>query len=207
MSSKRPRCPRCARPLRTCLCQFAIPIANRVELCIVQHPSETNNAKNTAGLLLLSLQHCQRLIGETFDQALLQHQLHAQGKQPLLLYPPTPEEKTLGLYSPAPLPELGVIAPEKLRLVVLDGTWKKSRKLLYLNPVLQQLPRLCLDQVPASIYKIRKADSENQLSTLEASCYALEQLEPNSSYQPLLEAFRHFIDQFASYIPSHSPDH
>ena len=34
--------------------------------------------------------------------------------------------------------------PSRLRLIVLDGTWRKSRKMLYRNPLLQQLPRLSL---------------------------------------------------------------
>jgi len=143
-------------------------------------------------------------IGENFSTEELQQRLYANAKQPLLLYPNTPEGKSLGLLIPAPLPELKQLLPEQLRLVVIDATWRKSRKMLYINQALQQLPRFALIKPPTTIYKIRKADSENQLSTLEASCYALQQLEPGSDYQPLLQAFRQFIDQFASYLPTSS---
>jgi DTW domain-containing protein YfiP len=153
----------------------------------------------------LSTQNSQLWIGEHFNAEELQHRLYANAKQPLLLYPDTPDEKSLGLLTPAPLPERAQLLPEQLRLVVIDATWRKSRKMLYINQALQQLPRFALINPPATIYKIRKADSENQLSTLEASCYALQQLEPDCDYQPLLQSFRQFIDQFASYLPSSSP--
>jgi DTW domain-containing protein YfiP len=180
------------------------PLHNQVELLILQHPTEARNAKNTAKLLSLSTQNSQIWIGESFGTEELQHRLYANAKQPLLLYPDTPEEKSLGLLTPAPLPEFKQFLPEQLRLVVIDATWRKSRKMLYINQALQQLPRFALINPPTTIYKIRKADSENQLSTLEASCYALQQLEPGCDYQPLLQAFRQFIDQFASYLPSSS---
>jgi DTW domain-containing protein YfiP len=84
---------------------------------------------------------------------------------------------------------------------VLDGTWRKSRKMLYLNPLLQQLPRLPLRNTPPSHYLIRKAHAPDQLSTLEASCYALMQLENDRArYHPLIAAFDGFVAQQLSYI-------
>ena len=75
--------------------------------------------------------------------------------------------------------------PSRLRLIVLDGTWRKSRKMLYRNPLLQQLPRLSLQRMPASHYLIRKAHRPDQLSTLEATCAALAQLEGTlNSFSP-----------------------
>ena len=53
--------------------------------------------------------------------------------------------------------------------------------MLHLNPLLQQLPRLALSDMPASNYKIRKAHRPDQLSTLEATCAALVQLEKQSA--------------------------
>lgn len=203
MNDKRIICHICSRPVKTCLCNLVRQIvANRVELLILQHPTETSNAKNTAKLLSLSTQNSHIWISENYDKHELNQRLYAGNKQPLLLYPHTPDEKSLGLISPAPVPELTQFLPEQLRLVVIDATWRKSRKMLYINQALQQLPRFALINPPTTIYKIRKADSENQLSTLEASCYALQQLDSSNDYQPVLDTFRHFVAQFASYIPT-----
>ncbi len=206
MSQKRPLCSRCRRPLKTCICALAVNIDNPVELVIVQHPDEVNNAKNSAQLLALSTKNSHILVGEAFDQALLQQMCFSDDKLPLLLYPDTPEEKSLGLATPAAPPDITQLAPSQIRLIVLDATWRKSRKLLYLNPLLQQLPRLALQNPPPSIYRIRKAHSDFQLSTLEASCYALQQLDPNTHYQPLLSAFSRFVEQVAQYLPHLATD-
>ncbi len=84
--------------------------------------------------------------------------------------------------------------------MVLDATWRKSRKMLHQNPALQRLPRLALDEVPQSRYAIRKAHAPGQLSTLEATCAALAQLEGDTTrWQPLLEAFDGFVAQQQAY--------
>lgn len=203
MNTQRSLCVRCSRPLVTCLCRLAQPVPSATELLILQHPLEADNAKNTAKLLTLCLENSQIWMGENFDSDALYHRLYADSKQPLLLYPETPEEKSLGLLESPPTPCLTGFRPENLRLIVIDATWRKSRKMLYINQELQRLPRLALINPPTTIYKIRKADSKNQLSTLEASCYALQQLEPDNNFQPLLSAFRQFVDQFAGYLPAH----
>jgi DTW domain-containing protein YfiP len=90
--------------------------------------------------------------------------------------------------------------PDAVRLVVLDATWRKSRKMLYQNPALQALPRLALRDMPASIYRIRKAHAPDQLSTLEAATYALMQLHGDAvRFQPLLDAFDGFVSQQAAF--------
>ena len=89
-----------------------------------------------------------------------------------------------------------------MRLVVLDGTWRKSRKMLHLNPLLQQLPRLALAQLPASRYRIRKARQLHQLSTLEACCAALAQLQNDAEpFEPLLAAFDGWVAQLLQARP------
>jgi DTW domain-containing protein YfiP len=55
---------------------------------------------------------------------------------------------------------------------------------------------LVLEDVPESLYAIRKAHRPGQLSSLEATCAALAQLQGNvAAYQPLLQAFRGFVAQ------------
>lgn len=201
-TTKRPVCNTCNRPVRNCICALVSPIANRVEILILQHPAETANAKNTAGLLQLSLKNSQLKIGEQFDAKDLDNWLFAGQKQPLLLYPEIPEYQALGLTAPQPLPTQNPATPHQLRLVIIDATWRKSRKMIYLNRVLQSLPRVMLAETPASLYKIRKAHSENQLSTLEASCYALQQLEHQQvDYAPLLTAMSLFVAQQSAFVP------
>ena len=200
--AKRIVCAQCLRPLSACICRWISRTAHAVEVVVLQHPLEEHSAKGSARLLHLSLPRSRRVIGEAFAE----RELHALLRDPfepnaaaandekrtILLYPQTTEDT-----SPPPIltPEM-LRDPSRLRLIVLDGTWRKSRKMLHLNPLLQHLPRLTLHDAPASRYWIRKAHRSDQLSTLEATCIALTQLEGNPErFQPLLNAFDGFIAQ------------
>jgi len=184
---RRPMCATCLRPAATCICRWAAPVTGKVQVLILQHPAEVANAKGSARLLHLCLPGSRIAVGEQFDEAALRELLGANGRQPVLLYPDTPGERT---------PSNGSLAPEQVQLVVLDATWRKSRKMLYLNPSLQALPRLPLRDTPPSHYLIRKAHAPDQLSTLEAACHALAQLEGDAQrYQPVIAAFDGFVAQ------------
>ncbi len=162
---------------------------------------EVAQAKGTARLLHLCVSGSTLLTGEQFDATALETALHGDGRTALLLYPATPDGPSLGLATPPTLDVATLAHPARLRLVVIDGTWRKSRKMLYLNPALQRLPRLALHDVGASGYLIRKAHLPDQLSTFEASCHALAQLEGESALcAPLLRAFDGFVAQQGAYV-------
>jgi DTW domain-containing protein len=209
---QRPTCATCLRPQSTCICQWITPVAHTVEVVILQHPLEVGQAKGSARLLHLSLPHSRIVTGEVFAGPKLEALLSAPfepvaaapgPKRAILLYPDTPEEKALKVAAPPLLAPEWLYEPAQLRLIVLDGTWRKSRKMLYLNPLLQQLPRLPLRDMPPSHYRIRKAQRPDQLSTLEATCAALMQLEGDAAkYQPLLAAFDGFVAQQLAYRAS-----
>lgn len=194
---RRSVCAHCARPAAACICRWIRPVASDVRLLILQHPLEVSNAKGSARLLHLSVPNSTLVAGEVFDQAQLSVLLAAEGRHPVLLYPDTPGDRSLGMPAPPPLPPERLRAPGKLLLVVLDGTWRKSRKMLYLNPLLHALPRLPLSDMPPSRYRIRKAHAPDQLSTLEASCHALGEIEgDHDKFLPLSRAFDDLIDTF-----------
>ena len=191
---RRPMCATCLRPAATCICHLAAPVRSETEVLLLQHPLEVANAKGSARLLHLCLPASRIEVGEQFDPAALAGWLGQGGRQPVLLYPDTPGDRSLGIVPPPPyVPGQPAGA---LQLVVLDATWRKSRKMLYLNPLLQALPRLPLRDTPPSHYLIRKAHAPDQLSTLEATCYALAQLEQAPHrYDGVIAAFDAFVAQ------------
>jgi len=195
-AARRPVCPHCLRAQSACICRWIAPVGARAALLVLQHPLEVGNAKNSARLLHLSVAGSVLAVGETFEADALERLLHEDGRTPVLLYPDTPDDQNL----PAP-PLFTPLAPDAVRLVVLDATWRKSRKMLYLNPALQRLPRLALRDMAPSNYRIRKAHAPHQLSSLEAAAHALGQLEGEGGrYQPLLDAFNGFVAQQAAYV-------
>jgi len=206
--NKRPLCESCLRPEKTCICKFIRPVENRLSLIILQHPQEVYEAKNSARLLHLCLKNSRIHIGEDFGEVFFR-ELESPIYYDVLLYPESPDDAAINTHGTlkTTLNDLAVDdnlhnAPS-VRLWVLDATWRKSRKMMYVNPALQAMPRLSLQDCPPSIYKIRKAHSENQLSTLEASCYALQKLEHGAvNYSPILEAFAAFVAQRQAFLPS-----
>lgn len=197
----RPACPDCLRPERACLCACVRRVPSQVQLLVLQHPQEAGHAKNTARLLHLCVAGSRLEVGETWDTRTLQVLLHAPwAGQPadvpvrtLLLYPDTVADPQLPLVPPPALPPHWLLQPDWLRLVVLDGTWRKSRKMLYLNPGLQQLPRWTFQGAPKGRYAIRKAQAPGQLSSFEAAALALAQLQDwgadSAPWQQLMQSF------------------
>ena len=193
--ARRSVCSQCLRAQSACICAWVVALQPLVQVVILQHPLEERQTKGSARLLHLCLAGSTLHVGEQFDQAQLQSLLYAPDCHTVLLYPgATQSANDLGQMGPA------CIAPQRIRLIVLDGTWRKSRKMLHCNPLLQPLPRLSLQGLPPSHYRVRKAHRADQLSTLEAVAYALAQLEQDEAkYAPLLAAFDGFIDQLAQH--------
>jgi DTW domain-containing protein len=192
----RPSCAKCLRPQRTCICHLISSVETDIEVLILQHPLEVNETKGTASLLHLSLPNSSILVGEVFDEKLLTSELF-HSKNSILLYPTTPEDHSLGIAAPPELEPALLSHLKNIRLIIIDGTWRKSRKILCKNPYLQQLPRLVLQDLPVSGYSIRKARKPHQLSTLEATCAALAQLENQingntAKFEPITQSFQAF---------------
>lgn len=176
----RARCPRCERPLSHCLCALIPRLDNRTRVLLLQHPSEVGHALNTARLAALGLANAELMVGEDFSD------LDLSAWDAWLLFP---GESALALA------ELAARPVDKPRLLVVpDGTWRKARKLLHLNPNLAALPRVVLPEGLTSRYRLRKAPAEGALSTVEAVVQALDALDAPHSHVDLLRPFDALIE-------------
>lgn len=90
---------------------------------------------------------------------------------------------------------------EKEQLLVLDGTWRKSRKMMHLNPWLNMLPRFSI-QGESGAYSIRKAESLHQLSTFESVTHALKFMQADPELEKLDSVFDHFVSMYLKNIPA-----
>lgn len=188
-------CPSCQTPLQRCYCDLVTTVVSEVEVIIWQHPSEVDHPKGTAALLSRCLVNSRVISGKHFTLEQIDS-ISDDGNKPLYLLFPKSGDALLS-------------APEStaaIRILVLDGTWRKTRKLIYENPWLNTLPRInlnddCHDPL-ASNYRIRKAEKEGQLSTLEATCSAIDQLEQNRDHcQAIRRAFNLYIQRLEVFIP------
>jgi DTW domain-containing protein YfiP len=151
---------------------------------VLQHPDEAREAKGSVRLMRLSLASCRVAVGEVFDPETLRQLLDGDVTRVALLYPAGSAEA---------MPRAPPAVPA--RLVVLDGTWRKSLRMLHANPLLQTLPRWPVAAPHEPRYRaLRKARRPTQLSSLEATCAALSDIESAPlRYAPLLDAFDRFI--------------
>lgn len=178
----RPQCPRCLRPQTHCLCPLIPRLDSRTRVLLLQHPSEVNHALNTARLAALGLSNAELIVGEVFED--LPTLLDRPGYQARLLFPADDAQ---------PMQAYGE-SDEPLLLVVPDGTWRKARKMLHLNPLLAALPRVTLAEGGVSRYRLRKAPGPGALSTIEAIVQALQTLEAPATFEPLLKPFEALIE-------------
>ncbi|WP_236193872.1 tRNA-uridine aminocarboxypropyltransferase [Pseudomonas glycinae] len=178
----RPQCPRCLRPQTHCLCPLIPSLDSRTRVLLLQHPSEVNHALNTARLAALGLNNAELMVGEVFED--LPALLNRPGYRARLLFP-ADDAQPMQAYA---------ASDEPLLLVVPDGTWRKARKMLHLNPLLAALPRVTLAEGGVSRYRLRKAPEPGALSTIEAIVQALQTLEAPVSFEPLLKPFEALIE-------------
>ena len=173
----RPQCPRCQRPSSHCLCSLIPSLDSSTQVLILQHPSETAHALNTARLAALGLRNAQLRVGEVVK-------LPVDERDNYLLFPGV---------DATPLESLAS-GERPLRLIVPDGTWRKARRLLHLNPELAALPRVSLPAGLVSRYRLRKAPVPGALSTIEAIVIALNMLEGGGRFDQLLRPFEALIE-------------
>ncbi|GLS82093.1 tRNA-uridine aminocarboxypropyltransferase [Paraferrimonas haliotis] len=187
----RPCCSRCHYPTFTCVCGALTQVNNAIQVVVLQHPSEVKVAKGTARLLSLALNNMQLFVGEQaqdFEQA--RRYLADFEGQIMLLYPSDDS---------VAIAQSSRDGGQRTLLLVIDATWKKAYKIWQSNPWLAQYPQLRLSGIDGQ-YRIRKAASANALSTLEATAYALNELD-GSDPKPLLHLFDYFIDRQMAAMP------
>lgn len=185
-------CQRCEYPIQTCLCDSITQVSHKTKVIILQHPSEVKNAKNTVRLLKLMSNNTSILIGESeqnFDE--IKQQVLAYKQDYALLFPG----------------DDAVVLSEQVQassfrcLIIIDGTWKKAKKLLLLNPWLNDITKVSFNQSVVSEYQIRSTSVQGGLSTIEAVAYSLNEIE-NCSTAPFIRALNGLKHSFTKRMPN-----
>ncbi|CAM2804564.1 tRNA-uridine aminocarboxypropyltransferase [Vibrio mytili] len=188
-------CSQCGKSRKACICRWIVPLDSAVELIILQHRSEEHRPLGTARILKLSLKTCTCIVGEDFSEHPLLNQWLADDKYDhFILYP---SEHSVCLSEL----DSSVRQGKKIRLILLDGTWKKAYKMWQLSRNLHHLPTVKLPDTLHGHYTIRKAPSDSSLSTVEAGFHALRLIEPSRDFSPLLTAFEKMIEFQIAQMP------
>ncbi len=185
----RPFCYRCWRARILCLCNHVKVVDNPVEVLFLQHPNERKVPMNTARLAHLSLSRSRLVHGVCFDEVRAVRDLLAHRERVGLLFP-SPQAK-----------ELRDAPPDLETLVVVDGTWREAKKMIWLSPVLNEFPHYAFVPDKPSNYRIRKEPKEEFISSIEATVAALRILDRDpDKYGELLALFDRMVDRQVDFL-------
>ncbi|HYP86731.1 MAG TPA: tRNA-uridine aminocarboxypropyltransferase, partial [Polyangiaceae bacterium] len=176
------RCPRCLLLADYCLCEL-IGAGNdsRPRVVIVRHHWEAFKSTGTARLAGLALSNLSIVDMAAENPAPVREALSALGDA-WLLYP-----------SGSPTVAAPGEAPETL--VVLDGTWRQTRRMLRRLPELSRFPRYSLsaETQDAGRDRLREPPRAGARSTLESIADALGQLDSPACGRRLLDLHEAFV--------------
>lgn len=176
-------CERCRRPKSACYCASITSIKTKTRLVLLQHPRERYVAIGTAHMASLCIEGSELHVGIDWSKSEpLARALRDPDRPAILLYP---GEGSLDIAKNPP--------PGPVTLVVVDGTWSQTKKVVRTNPILSALPRYAFVPPRPSEYRIRREPNDTSVSTIEALVHTLTVLE-GGSFDALLEPFRAMID-------------
>ncbi len=195
---KRKKCDRCFAPLSRCLCQFTpSDLHSPVPVIILQHKDERDHYLNTAKILSLSCDNVFLFTGENFHWDEIIQSLNLAEIHWYLFFP---HEKAITI-------EEFTKTTKGLStgLIILDGTWKKAKKIFYTNSFLQQIPIVKLTNFYPSTYELRVCHKENHLSTLEAFAYFLEEVSEKKLGEELRARKKMMIERQKKFLQGIGP--
>ncbi len=162
-------CDGCGRPETVCLCSHLSFFDLPFRLIILQDPDESRHPLSTAPLLQRMARESCLLVGDTFTPDVLLKECPPASVA--LLYPS----------DQSPPLEISQARSQIKTVLVLDGTWRKARRLMLRNPWLDALPRLALTPQSPSLY-LRKSPRADGLSTLEAVLTLADEWQPEQNF-------------------------
>lgn len=166
------RCQRCWVVEQWCICGDVLAVPTRTEVLVVRHDRESFKSTGTARIASLAMPHL-RILGFGDDAEPARSELTGGlGEGAFLLFPT----------EDAGAPWAGA---QVKRLVVLDGTWRQTRRMYAKLPPLHDLPRLALPEKAGRVLRLRESRFEAGRSTLEAIAEAIGLLEGEAVAAPL----------------------
>ncbi len=181
-------CELCKRPLKACFCKNIVKQFPATKVTILVHPDEINHPLGTALMASLSLDDSLLLVGTNFTgNKELANRLETLSSA--VVYPK--ENATL-------VSELSSTEIPK-HIILLDGTWRKAKRILQETPELNQLPFLTFSVDKDPLYEIRKPPNKKMFSTLEAVIHILNAIE-FKDYSESLAVLTKQIDLHKNYM-------
>ena len=164
-----------------CLCAELVPLQLATRVVVVRTPREREQLTNTGRLVPFALANSALREREELADS----EFADPARRVVLLFP-SADACELALLPPDPRP---------LTLVVPDGTWRATRRMVAREPSLLELPRVTLPPGPPTRYRLRSHPDGRNLATLEAVARALGILEGPPVEARLTHYFTLFVER------------
>jgi DTW domain-containing protein YfiP len=163
-----------------------MPVDNRVEVLVLQHPQEQDRLLGTARLAAVSLKKATFRVGLSWPSLAKALGRPADPSRWAILYLGAVEEEGRGPSREVMLAgrKGETIADQDKALaglegiILLDGTWSQAKTLWWRNAWVLKVRRLVLNPEKPSLYgKLRNEPRREGLSTIESAALALARIE------------------------------
>ena len=183
-------CPECGL-LHNCVCAQLPQVSVNAHIALLMHENELTRDTNTGQWLLKSLpsssQHvwqrtspCPKLLALLKDERYL----------PVLLFPND-------LSHPVSSAQVQATQAGKIPLfIILDGTWQEAKKMLRKSAWLADIPLVHITPSHASVYQLRRNQSQGNLCTLEVAAEVIRELGGKKQADSLIHFLAHYMRVF-----------
>jgi len=168
-----PRCHRCQLPPRWCVCAGLRTVDCALQVDVLMHHMEAHRPSSTGHLI-------KRVMPQSG-----QHQYRID--RPLTAAEVVRPDRELWILHPLGEPLPASVAPEKVQVLLLDGSWKQALEMQ--RSVLSWGRPVSLPMTGESRYWLRAQQGEQQFSTVEALLFLLAALGLAEAEARLREQF------------------
>lgn len=176
------RCGKCRLERSRCLCALVPTLDVKTKIVLLLHAREVARPTNTGRFVPWMIPSAAVVVrGIPFEAPA---PIPDFGQRPAFLLHPSAARELR--------PEDAALDPV---LLVPDGTWSESRRMINRDPVMLQATRIRLPPGARGRYALRKSPHPDQLSTLEAVARALAVLEGPAIETSMLAVFDALVER------------
>ena len=215
-------CPRCGKPLPLCVCDSIVPVENRIEVLILQHPQEQDRLLGTARLTATQLTNASLKIGLSWPSLAKILGRDVDHARWAVIY--LGSSKVANLDTDRDVVVIDRNGEMKQRqdeilkgiegVILLDGTWSQAKALWWRNAWMLKCQRIILGPSQVSRYgKLRREPRRDGLSTIEAAAMVLGRLEREpqietaliTTFERMLGRYRNMQASMPELLPAPRP--
>lgn len=187
------RCPTCQLKQSHCICQLVVESDCGVEFVLIFHRDEIFKPTNTGKLIAQQFpQNTHAFLWNRVNppQALLDI-LQSPQRDCYIVFPGD-ESDARTITSTVPQP-----SDKRITLILLDATWRQSRRMFNASAWLKNIPCLTLNPESKALYSTRNAAFDHYLSTAESAALALAACQAHEAAQTLFNTFALFDSRYS----------